>query len=327
MSLLDAQLAAALSLLEQNSLRRILRPVNSAHGTAVDLCGHPALMLCSNNYLDLANHPALKRAALEAIEKYGVGAGASRLIAGSLEPVHELERKLADFKRTEAALVFGSGYLANVGVISAVCGPTDVILSDELNHASLIDGCRLSRAAIHVYRHREVDHLEQLLREHRDARLRLIVTDSVFSMDGDLAPLGEIVELASKYEASILVDEAHAVGVFGNGRGLIAELDLNNQVDIQIGTLSKALGAYGAYAAGSRTLIDFLINRARSFIYTTGLPPAMASAASAALRIIEEEPERIRRLWDNAAFLRDELRCAGFVVAPTGSPIIPVMLG
>jgi len=328
MGILDDEFRAALDALGRDSLRRHLREIGSAHAPRIEADGRQFIMLSSNNYLGLAAHPALKRAAADAIDRYGVGAGASRLIAGSLAPLHELEARIARLKRVEAALVFGSGYLANIGAITAVAGPGDVIFSDELNHASLIDGCRLSKAAIQIYRHRDVDHLAALLRESHDARRRLIVTDSVFSMDGDCAPLAEIVDLARRHRAAVMIDEAHAIGVVGpGGAGLAAKLGLEKEIDIHAGTLSKALGAYGAYIAGSSPLVDFLINRARSFIFSTGLPPAMAAAASAALNLIESDPTLIERLWDNAEYLRGELIAAGFTIAPTQTPIIPVMIG
>ena len=325
---LDAQIGAELENLERASLRRGLRVVASAHGAHVRFAGRELLMLSSNNYLGLADHPALKEAAARALERYGVGAGASRLVAGSLEPLHALEDHLARFKGVEAALVFGSGYLANLGTIAALAGADDVILSDALNHASLIDGCRLSRAAVNVYRHRDTEHLEALLRTSREARRRFVVTDSVFSMDGDVAPLERIVELARRHDAAVVVDEAHGVGVFGRtGAGLAASLGLEREVDVHIGTLSKALGAYGAYVAGSRSLVDYLLNRARSFVYSTGLPPAVAAAADAALGLIEVEPERIARLHANAHRLREGLARAGFTIGSDDSPILPVMVG
>ncbi len=328
MRLLDGELDAELVVLERDALRRTLRVIESGHDAAVTFAGRRLLMLSSNNYLGLANHPALRAAAMRAVERYGVGAAASRLVAGSLEPLHELERHLARFKGVAAALVFGSGYLANLGTIAALTGPGDVILSDELNHASLIDGCRLARAAVRIYRHRDTGHLESLLRESHQARRRLIVTESVFSMDGGFAPLDEIVGLARRFRAAVMLDEAHGVGVVGdNGAGLAAQLGLQNEIDVQAGTLSKALGSYGAYVAGSRTLIDFLLNRARSFIYSTGLPPALAAAADQALTLVETEPWRRERLWDNARRLGEGLVRAGFTLASADSPILPVMVG
>jgi 8-amino-7-oxononanoate synthase len=328
MTALKDELASALKELEARFLRRRLRMVASACGPTAEVEGREVILLCSNNYLDLANHPALRRAAAEAIERYGVGAGASRLISGSLEPLHQLEERLRRLKKAEAGLVFGSGYLANLGTITAVAGPGDVIISDELNHASLIDGCRLSRATVKIYRHCDTDHLEYLLDEASGARRKLIVTDSVFSMDGDRAPLERIVELARRHGASVMIDEAHAVGVIGpRGGGLAVELGLEDQIEVRVGTLSKALGAYGAYVVGSQSLIDFLVNRARSFIYTTGVPPALAAAAGAALEVLAAEPERIERLWSNAAYLRDAITAAGFDLGRSASPILPVMVG
>ena len=328
MNLLDCELTAALDDLERASLRRHLRTIESAHDTHVTLEGRRLLMMSSNNYLGLASHPALRRAAIDAMERYGVGAGASRLIAGSLAPLPQLEVKLARLKGVEAALVFGSGYLANLGTITALTGPGDVIFSDELNHASLIDGCRLSKAQLRIYRHRDVEHLRTMLAESGDARRRLVVTDSVFSMDGDFAPLTEIVDLAKRYGAAVMIDEAHGVGVVGpRGAGLAAHLGLEREIDVHVGTLSKALGSYGAYVAGSRVLIDFLLNRARSFIYSTGLAPAMAAAAGAAIDLVESTPGLIAQLWDNAGYLRDGLTAIGFEIAATESPILPVMIG
>ncbi|MGD0074291.1 MAG: 8-amino-7-oxononanoate synthase [Candidatus Binataceae bacterium] len=328
MRILDGELTSVLERLENEALLRRVRIIRSAHGAEVEFDGRRMLMLSSNNYLDLAAHPAVKRAAIEAVERYGVGAAASRLVAGSIEPVHRLEQSLAHFKRVEAVLIFGSGYLANMGAISALVGPGDVVFSDEINHASLIDGCRVSRATVKVYRHRDAHHLKVLLEESADAGRRLIVTDSVFSMDGDLAPLAEIVELAGEFRAAVMVDEAHGIGVIGpGGRGLVAELGLENEIDVQVGTLSKALGAQGAYVGGSRVLINFLINRARCFIYTTGLAPALAAAAEAALHVMIDEPERIARLHANAAYMRAALTAAGFRLSPTESSILPVMIG
>jgi len=284
--------------------------------------------LSSNNYLGLAAHPRVKQAAIAAVERYGVGAGASRLIAGGLEPVRGLEANLASLKRAKAALVFGSGYLANLGILTALAGPGDIVFSDELNHASLIDGCRLSKAEVRVYRHCDPDHLHVLLQQSASTRRRLIVTDSIFSMDGDFAPLREIVELARQFDAITMIDEAHAVGVAGpGGAGLAAEFGLEKEIDVQVGTLSKALGAYGAYVVGAVALVDFLINRARSFIYTTGLPPSIAAAADAAIEVMRVEPQRIRRLWENAAYLRERLAGAGFKFGSTKSPILPLIIG
>ena len=328
MRFLERQIQSELDQLKRQALYRQLRVIDSEHGARVSYRGRSMLMLSSNNYLGLASHPALKRAAIEATQRFGTGTGASRLIAGNLEALGDLEARLAEFKGTQAALVFGSGYLANLGTLPALAGPDDVIFSDELNHASLIDGCRLSRAQVMVYRHCDVDHLNEMLAHAAAARRRLIVTDSVFSMDGDLAPLADIVELARRYEAAVMIDEAHAVGVMGpNGAGLASALNLEREVDVQMGTLSKALGSYGAYVAGCATLVDFLINRARSFVFTTGLPPASAAAASAAIDLIAIEPGRIKRLWDNGRYLSQALLDAGFKLGRTATPILPVMVG
>jgi 8-amino-7-oxononanoate synthase len=328
MGLLQAQIQCELDQLRRDTLHRRLKVIGSGHGPRISYQGRSVLMLSSNNYLGLAAHPALKRAAIAATERFGTGAGASRLIAGNLEVLRDLETRLVELKGTEAALVFGSGYLANLGTIPALAGPGDVIFSDELNHASLIDGCRLSRAQVVVYGHCDTGHLATTLAGARGARRRIIVTDSVFSMDGDLAPLAEIVELARAHEAAVMIDEAHAVGVIGpRGAGLAAALNLQREVDVQMGTLSKALGSYGAYVAGSAALIDLLINRARSFVFTTGLPPASAAAAAAAIDLIGAEPQRIKRLWDNGCYLRERLLAAGFKLGVSATPILPLMVG
>jgi len=307
-------------------LRRDLRWVDSAQDGWVTLDGRSVLMLCSNNYLGLANHPALREAAMVAARDTGVGAGASRLISGSMRAHRELEERLAAFKGTEAALLFNSGYHANVGIITALVGAGDLILSDELNHASIVDGCRLSRARVHVYRHLDLDRLEDGLR--RPARRKLIVTDSVFSMDGDVAPLPEICALAQRYGAMVVVDEAHATGVLGmTGAGAVELHGVRDGVTVQMGTLGKALGCFGAFAAGSRQIVDLLINTARSFIYTTALPPSIVAAAGAALTLIATEPERRARTLARAQRLAAGLRRLGYSVPAGGTPIVPVLLG
>ena len=321
-------LTARLAEVKESGLYRRLRAVESAQDAAIILEGQEVLLFSSNNYLGLANHPALKRAAQEAIERYGCGSGASRLISGSMAVHHELEHRLAALKKTEAALVFPTGYHANIGVLAALMGPDDTILSDSLNHASIIDGCRLSRADTRVYRHADTEHLGELLKACPATGQRLIVTDSVFSMDGDLAPLTEIIALARQYDAWVMVDEAHATGVFGShGGGLVEELGLTEEVDIQMGTLGKALGCVGAFVAGSHELIDWLVNRARSFIYTTAIPPAVAASVLAALDIVEQEPERRQRLWANTRVLADGLRSLGYTLGTTHSQILPVIIG
>jgi len=325
---LDHVLQDRLGELKRRGLYRYLRLISGRQTTVVTMEGKEVVLLSSNNYLDLANHPEVKRAAAEALESYGCGAGASRLISGTMELHARLEAKLAEFEGTEAALVFGSGYHANTGVIPALMGPGDIIFSDELNHASIIDGCRLARADTQVFRHRDTGHLEELLASAPTPGQRLIVTDSVFSMDGDVARLPEIAALARRYRAWVMVDEAHATGVFGpNGAGVVEETGLQGRIEIQMGTLGKALGSFGAYVAGSRVLIDWLINRARSFIYSTALPPPLLAAALAALHIVKNEPERRRRLWNNAAFLRRGLSGLGYRLGESESPILPVLIG
>jgi 8-amino-7-oxononanoate synthase len=308
-------------------LYRELRPSAGPVDTWVTVGGRRALLLCSNNYLGLANHPALVEAAVRAAREHGVGAGASRLVSGSLPIHHELEERLARFKRTEAALLFPSGYHANIGAITALAGKGDAIFSDALNHASIIDGCRLSGAAVHVYPHADVTALERLLRGST-ARRRLIVTDSVFSMDGDQAPLRDICAVAAAHDAMVMVDEAHATGVLGpSGAGVVEALGLHERVTVQMGTLGKALGCAGAFVAGSRTLVALLVNHARSFIYTTALPPPVVAAAAAALDIVEREPERRLRLLRYTADLRTRLQAQGLAVPDGESPIVPVIVG
>lgn len=317
-----------LARLDEAGLRRSLRVVEGAQDARVLIDGRTVLSLCSNNYLGLANHPALSEAAARAARDLGVGAGASRLVSGSMRLHHELEERLAAFKGCEAALLFNSGYHANLGTIASLVGEGDALFSDALNHASLIDGCRLSRARVQVYPHADMSALEDALR-HTRPRRRLVVTDSVFSMDGDRAPLREICGLAERYEAMIMVDEAHAAGVLGKrGAGLIDELGLESAVTVQMGTLGKAFGCFGAYVAGSKALIDYLVNTARTVIFTTALPPPVVAAAAAALTIIESEPERRRAVRRNALRLRAGLRDAGFSVGGAeDAHILPVLIG
>jgi len=312
---------------EAAGLRRRLRPVDGPQDTWVTVDGRRALLLCSNNYLGLANHPALRAAAQDAAAEYGVGAGASRLISGSMRVHHALEEELAAFKGAEAALLFTSGYQANIGSITTLVGGDDAVFSDELNHASIVDACRLSRAAVFVYPHKDVDALRQLLERSR-ARRRLVVTDSVFSMDGDIAPLRAICDVAERCGAMVMVDEAHATGVLGpHGGGVVEAERLRERITVQMGTLGKALGTFGAFVAARRDVIDLLINAARSFIYTTALPPPVVAAARAALRIAAADDERRRRLGDNVARLRTGLAALGFDVGDAASHIIPVRIG
>lgn len=317
-----------LEVLRERNLYRQLKWFHGPQSARVTVDGLPCILLASNNYLGLTEHPAVKEAAVQAVLDWGTGAGGSRLISGNYRLYQELERKIADFKKAEEAVVFSSGYLANLGTISALAGKGDVILSDELNHASIIDGCRLSRADVLIYRHKDPGHLEKLLREAQNYRHRLIVTDGVFSMDGDLAPLPEIVALAEKYRAYLMVDDAHATGVFGRrGAGTAEHFGLEGRVEVQMGTLSKALASAGGYVAGKKHLIDYLRNRARTFIFNTGLPPAAVGAALAALEVVQDEPEIRARLWENAGFLRAGLIRLGYRVLSTESPIIPVLVG
>lgn len=324
----DTFLRETLDSLKDAGLLRSLRNLEGAPGPKIIVNGRSALLLCSNNYLGLATDERVKQAAREALEAYGCGATGSRLISGNLEPYATLERELADWKGREAALVFPSGYQANLGTIPALVGPGDAIFSDTLNHASLIDGCRLSRAETIVYNHGDAEDLERKLAARPTARRKLILTESVFSMDGDLAPLEDLVFVAKKYRALLMVDEAHATGVFGpTGAGLVEEHRLQQQVDIQMGTFSKALGSLGGYIVGSRELIRYLIQEARSLIFTTGLPPAVVAASTAALRIARTEPERRATLWRNVQRLREGLAKIGFSLGPPQSQILPLILG
>lgn len=327
-SSLDHLLQAGLEDRDRRAIRRRLRPLDGGIGPRVTIDGRSVIQLCSNDYLGLAAHPAVARAAADAALEHGAGAGSARLIVGTSTAHAALERDVAALKRTAAAVVLSSGYHANTGVLPILAGAEDVIFSDELNHASLIDGCRLSRAAVRVYRHADAGHLERLLREADGFRRRLVVTETVFGMDGDLAPLADVVESARRHDAWIVVDEAHATGVFGrNGGGLVSQLGLTDAVDVQIGTLSKALGSLGGYVAGSAALVDWVINAARTFIYTTALPPAAVAAARAAIAVLAAEPERRDRVWSHAAWLRARLTGIGYRLGPSRSPILPVLVG
>ncbi|MBU1866982.1 MAG: 8-amino-7-oxononanoate synthase, partial [Candidatus Margulisbacteria bacterium] len=289
-----------LEALKQTGLYRSFKTVTNSTGRLIEIDGKKLLNFCSNNYLGLANHPLVIAAANTATSEFGFGAGASRLISGNTLLHEKLEKKLAAFKGREEALVFSTGYLANLGVISALTGENDTIIIDRLNHASIIDACRLSKARLQVYKHRDLASLEAVLKRSAKCQKRLIVTDSIFSMDGDLAPLPEILSLAKKYDAVTMIDEAHATGTIGpRGQGLEEYYNLKGQVDIIMGTLSKALGSLGGFIAGEAKLIDHLRNKARSFIYTTALPPSACAAALAALEVIEAEPERKKRLQQN----------------------------
>ena len=323
-----SEIAERLSELERLGLSRRLRMISGPQGPTVLLDGKPVLLLCSNNYLGLADHPRVRAAAADAARRWGVGAGASRLVSGTMTIHRRLEERLADFKRTESCLLFGSGYLANLGVIGALAGAEDVIFSDELNHASIVDGCRLSRAEVVVYRHRDVEHLDWCMRRHGEHRGRLIVTDSVFSMDGDIAPLAHLAELAQIYGARLVVDEAHATGNVGpDGRGAVAAAGLDGEVDVVVGTLGKALGSYGAYACASAEIVEYMINTARPLIFSTAPAPPQVAGALAALELLAERPHRVSRLRANARVLRRALAEEGFPVADSEMHIVPLIAG
>jgi 8-amino-7-oxononanoate synthase len=323
LSWIDAELAE----LEKRGLRRSLEPLGGAQGAVVTMNGRSLVNLCSNDYLGLASDARLVRAAVVATEREGAGAGAARLVAGDL-PVHgALERRLAAFKGTPAALLFSSGYHANVGVVAALVDREDAIFSDRLNHASIVDGCRLSLAKTHRYPHCDVDALDQLLAGTK-ARRKLVVTDAVFGMDGDAAPLAAIADACERHGAMLYVDEAHATGVFGpTGAGLCEAEGVTARVDVVMGTLGKALGSFGAFVAGSRRLVDWLISRARTFVFTTALPPGACGAALAALDVLVDDPARRERLHALARRMREELAAMGFDMSRVVAPIFPVVLG
>ena len=315
------------SLKEQNLYRRfrILESEQKAHTTFDQ---RSVVNLSSNNYLGLTTHPKLRERALKAIEEFGVGSGSVRTIAGTMEIHMELERRLAAFKQVEAVVVFQSGFTANAGTVSAVLTKEDVVISDELNHASIIDGCRLSRATIKVFPHKDVDAARKVIQALPAGQRKLLITDGVFSMDGDLGPLPDLCALAEETGCIMMVDDAHASGVFGkNGRGTIDHFGMHGRVDIQVGTLSKAVGALGGYVAGNRNLIEFLYHRARPILFSTSHPPAVAAACIAALDVLIEEPEIIDRLWENTRFFKAGLERLGFNTGLSESPITPVIAG
>jgi 8-amino-7-oxononanoate synthase len=308
-------------------LHRRLRLVDGPQGPRVLLGGQPVLLLCSNNYLGFADHRLVREAAAEAAMRWGAGAGASRLISGNMEPHRSLESSLAEFKGYESALLFGSGYLANTGVIAALAGEGEVVFSDQLNHASIVDGCRLSRAETFVYRHGDLEHLAWGLQE-AGGRGSLIVSDGVFSMDGDVAPLAELLELARRHGCRLMVDEAHATGAIGpGGRGSVAAAGLSGEVDVVVGTLGKALGSYGAYVCAGTGTIDFLLNTARPFIFSTAPAPPAIAAAAAALGLLRSQPERVERLQANGAALRAALAAEGLRAGRSRTQIVPVEVG
>jgi len=318
----------ALAQLERDGLHRSLRQLQGEQLPRARFDGRDVINLSSNNYLGLTTHPKMREAALEAVRALGVGTGSVRTIAGTMDLHMELERRIAAFKKTEASVVFQSGFAANAGTVSALLGKGDLILSDELNHASIIDGARLSRADIKVFPHRDVAALEKLLHETRDVKRRLVITDGVFSMDGDIAPLPQIAALARAHGAIMMIDDAHSSGVLGRaGRGTVDHFDLHGQVDVQVGTLSKAIGVLGGYVCGSKSLIDYLYHRARPFLFSTSHPPAVAAACLVAFDVLEQEPERIQRLWSNTKRFKDGLQRLGFDTGKSETPITPVMVG
>jgi len=308
-------------------LYRRMRMVSGPQGPRVVLDGTPVLLLCSNNYLGLADHPRVREAAADAAMRWGAGTGASRLVSGNMTLHRRLEERLAAFKGTQSAVLFGSGYLANLGVIPALARRGEIVFADELNHASTADGCRLAGAEVFAYRHGDVEHLAWGLR-NADGRGALIATDGVFSMDGDVAPLEEIVELARRHDVRVMVDDAHGDGTLGpGGRGTIAEAGLDGEVDVIVGTLGKAFGSYGAYVACDDPMARYLVNSARTLMFSTGLPPAAVAAAMAALELLAEQPRRVERLADNAAALREELAREGFDVSGPETQIVPLIVG
>ena len=319
--------AARLEELRERGLYRRLRLIEGPQGPRVLLAGREVLLLCSNDYLGLAADDRVREAAAEAALRWGAGAGASRLISGNMQPHRELETRLAAFKGYERALLFGSGYLANLGTIAALAGPGEVVFSDELNHASIIDGCRLARSETVVYRHNDTEHLASLMRAAA-GKPSLIVTDGVFSMDGDVAPLAELLELARRHGARLMVDEAHATGAIGpGGRGAVAAAGLSGEVDVIVGTLGKALGSYGAYVCTNGETVDYLVNRARSFVFSTAPPPPAVGAARAALGVLEAEPQRVDRLAANARTLREGLTAEGLTTTASTTQIVPICVG
>jgi 8-amino-7-oxononanoate synthase len=313
--------------LRDRGLYRRMRLVSGPQGPRVLLDGRPVLMLCSNNYLGLADHPRVREAAADAAMRWGVGAGASRLVSGNMTIHRRLEEQLAAFKGSAATVLFGSGYLANAGIVSALAREGDVVFSDALNHASIVDGCRLARAETFVYDHCDTEHLEWGLQQ-AEGRGSLIVTDGVFSMDGDIAPLAEIVELAQRYDTRVMVDEAHGTGALGpGGRGAVADAGLESEVDLVVGTLGKSLGSYGAYACCDVSMARYLVNCARTLIFSTALPPPAVAGALAALELLVEQPSRVEKLQRNARVLRESLAEEGIGVTDSETQIMPLTIG
>jgi len=323
-----AYLDVELNGLREQGLYRPLRVLESQQQAHATFDHTSVVNLSSNNYLGLTTHPRLRERAEQALRELGVGSGSVRTIAGTMAIHMELERRLAVFKKTEAAVVFQSGFTANAGTVSSILGREDVIVSDELNHASIIDGARLSRATIKVFPHRDIAAARAILKELPAAQRKLLITDGVFSMDGDLGPLPDLCDLADEFGCVMMVDDAHASGVFGaNGRGTVDHFGVHGRVDVQVGTLSKALGALGGYVAGTKSLIEFLYHRARPFLFSTSHPPSVSASCIAALDVLESEPEWMERLWANTRFFKAGLRALGFNTGISESPITPVIVG
>jgi glycine C-acetyltransferase len=318
-----------LNKLREQKLYQRLRILETEQLPVSKFDGHEVINLSSNNYLGLTTHPKLKQRALEAIERYGVGSGAVRTIAGTMTLHMALEEKIAKFKNVEASVVFQSGFTANAGTVQALLTREDVIISDELNHASIIDGCRLSRAEIKVFPHKDVEGCEKILKEISGRSCRkLLITDGVFSMAGDIAPLPQLVELAEKYGCIMMIDDAHSSGVLGrNGRGTVDHFNLHGRVDVQVGTLSKAIGALGGYVCSTRDAIEFLYHRARPFLFSTSHPPSVAATCLAAFEVLEEEPQLVAQLWANTEFFKVGLKKLGFNTGESETPITPVIVG
>jgi glycine C-acetyltransferase/8-amino-7-oxononanoate synthase len=314
--------------IKESDLYRELKVVGNSQDTHIEIDGKIFLSFCSNNYLGLANHPSVVKAVKDAVGKYGWGAGASRLVSGNMTLHETLENAISRFKGKEAAIVFPTGYMANLGAISTLVSNGDLVICDKLNHASIIDGCRLSGADFRVYAHCNMEKLENILKKSSKYNRKLIVTDSVFSMDGDLAPLPDIVRIARKHKAMVMVDEAHGTGVFGKkGRGVVEHFDLNKEIDVVMGTLSKAIGSLGGYVVGEIDLINYLRNKARSFMYTTALPPAVCAASIAGINLIQADPSLRKSLWNNVCFIKDKLKLLNTDMISSESQIIPILIG
>ncbi|MEC1395041.1 glycine C-acetyltransferase [Bacillus velezensis] len=321
-------LKAELDKMKENKTWQQMKQIETKQGPSVEVKGENVIQLSSNNYLGLTSHPRLVEAAKRAAEEFGAGTGSVRTIAGTFTMHNELEKKLANFKKTEAALVFQSGFTTNQGVLSSILTKEDIVISDELNHASIIDGIRLTKADKKVYRHVDMVDLERVLKKSMNYRMRLIVTDGVFSMDGNIAPLPDIVKLAEAYDAFVMVDDAHASGVLGkNGRGTVNHFGLDGRVHIQVGTLSKAIGVLGGYAAGSQVLIDYLRHKGRPFLFSTSHPPAVTAACIEAIDVLLEEPEHMEKLWENTAYFKDKLVQMGLTLTKSETPIVPILIG